>query len=446
MSVVIRLREEAMKKNHRTGSFHMSLSERMVIELGLRSGKTFREIAWEIDRDPTTISKEVKRVIWANGNPKDSVDCLLVRSCRRTDLCMGTDCTSFCKTCDAVICTEGCSRRKPANCEKLLRPPYVCNGCERARACHLRKVYYKAKDAERIYERKKSDSRRGINMTKAELTRLNELVSPLILRHQSLNHIYATHAEEIGVSRATLYKYIAEGVLDAKTMDLPRKIRYKKRKKARNDEPQREYSYRRGRTYRHFEREIAAHPEWDVVEMDTVKGGAAKGPCLLTMLFRSCGLMLIYLLPDCTAASVARQFDRLTAALGLELFREMFPVILTDNGSEFKKVDDLERTKDGAERTRIFYCDPQQTNQKSRLERNHEYIRYCIPKGKKMYWLTEEKVRRMMNHINGAIRASLNNHSPYDVALVLKKREALDKLGLTFVSPDNVQLNPALLK
>ena len=75
-----------------------------------------------------------------------------------------------------------------------------------------------------------------------------------------------------------------------------------------------------------------------------------------------------------------------------------------------------------------------------------ENIRYCIPKGNKMYWLTEEKVRRMMNHINGAIRASLNNHSPYDVALVLKKKEALDKLGLTFVSPDNVQLNPALLK
>ena len=80
------------------------------------------------------------------------------------------------------------------------------------------------------------------NMTKEELKRLNELVSPLILQHQSLNHIFATHAEEIGVSRATLYKYIAEGILDAKTMDLPRKIRYKKRKKAKNAVPQRDYS------------------------------------------------------------------------------------------------------------------------------------------------------------------------------------------------------------
>ena len=210
----------------------MDLSERMVIELGLRQGKTFREIAWEINRDPTTVAKEVKRVVHAKDFLDDPVDCFYVRSCRRTDLCMGTDCTSFCKTCSAVLCTEVCSRRKPAHCERLLRPPYVCNGCEHARVCHLQKKYYKAKEAERIYERKKSDSRRGINLTKAELTSLNELVSPLILRHQSLNHIYATHADEIGVSRATLYKYIAEGILDAKTMDLPRKIRYKKRKKA----------------------------------------------------------------------------------------------------------------------------------------------------------------------------------------------------------------------
>ena len=138
--------------------------------------------------------------------------------------------------------------------------------------------------------------------------------------------------------------------------------------------------------------------------------------------------------------------NRLTKALGIRRLRKLYPVILTDNGRCFKNALALEYTKSGSPRTKIFYCDPQQTNQKSRLERNHEYIRYCIPKGKKMYWLTEEKVRRIMNHINGAIRASLNNHSPYDVALVLKKREALDKLGLQFVSPDNVQLNPALLK
>ena len=118
----------------------MSLSERMVIEHGLRVGKTFREIAWEIARDPTTVSKEVKRVIWANGNPKDLADCLYASSCRRTDLCMGMNCTSFCKACDAVNCAEVCGRRKPARCEKLLRPPYVCNGCERTKICHLRKV------------------------------------------------------------------------------------------------------------------------------------------------------------------------------------------------------------------------------------------------------------------------------------------------------------------
>ena len=46
----------------------------------------------------------------------------------------------------------------------------------------LRKVYYKAKDAERIYERKKSESRRGINMTKAELTSLQLTKLPLLVK------------------------------------------------------------------------------------------------------------------------------------------------------------------------------------------------------------------------------------------------------------------------
>ena len=438
--------EEAMKKEYREGSFHMSLSERMVIEQGLRARKTFKEIAWEINRDPTTVSKEIKRVVQACDFLDDPVNCYYASECRRTDLCEEADCTSYCKECSVVLCTEKCRRWRPGHCERLLKPPYVCNGCSEAYKCHLRKKYYKAKDAERIYERKKSVSRRGINMTKEELKRLNELVSPLILQHQSLNHIFATHAEEIGVSRATLYKYIAEGILDAKTMDLPRKIRYKKRKKAKNAVPQRDYSYRHGRTYRHFERYIAEHPELEIVEMDTVKGARGKGPCLLTMLFRSSGLMLIFLLSNCSQASVLRQFDKLTDILGLELFQQVFPVILTDNGSEFKDSHGLEFIKDGSQRTHVFYCDPQQTNQKSRLERNHEYIRYIIPKGRKMYWLTDALVQRMMNHINGAIRSSLNNHAPYQIAQLLMKKEALDLLGLEYVSPDKVQLNPALLK
>lgn len=145
-------------------------------------------------------------------------------------------------------------------------------------------------------------------------------------------------------------------------------------------------------------------------------------------------------------ADVVNVFDRLTDLLGLEIFRDTFPVILTDNGPEFKDSKGLEYTKDGNKRTSVFYCDSLQSNQKARLERNHELIRYIIPKGISMYWVTQEHATLMANHINSLSRDSLNSHTPYEVAELLLKKEVLNQLHLTHIPADQVQLNPALLK
>lgn len=434
-----------MKKDKNRICYHMSLSDRIVIEQGLYEKKNFRAIAKELKRDPTTISKEIKRAVGFDPNNRDMQDCKYFKHCRRTNLCEQADCSNFCKNCITINCTSMCRRCAPSFCDKLLRPPYVCNSCSSRLQCHLDKKVYRAKEAQKLYEKKLSDSRKGINMTREELLKINALVSPLLLRHQSLSHIYATHKSEVGICRSTLYKYISEGYLDARTMDLPRKIRYKKRKKAKNP-LSRDYNYRIGRTYRHFENYIAEHPELEIIEMDTVKGSRNKGPCLLTMLFRTSGLMLIFLLPECTMSAVVGLFHRICKMIGTAAFQQTFPILLTDNGPEFKNSSGIECSADGELRTRVFYCDPMHTNQKSRLERSHEYIRYIIPKGKSMHQLTREHVQLMMNHINNVKRDSLNGHSPYELAQLLIKREVLDALGLIYVSPDSVQLNPALLK
>lgn len=47
-----------------------------------------------------------------------------------------------------------------------------------------------------------------------------------------MEHIYATHAEELGCSRRTAYTYIGNGVFDIMNLDLRRKVKYKKRKKS----------------------------------------------------------------------------------------------------------------------------------------------------------------------------------------------------------------------
>ena len=140
------------------------------------------------------------------------------------------------------------------------------------------------------------------------------------------------------------------------------------------------------------------------------------------------------------------QFDWLTAALGLDTFRKLFPIILTDNGAEFKHTREMEFTVDGQRRTRIYYCDPQASWQKPHVEKNHEYIRYIRPKGSSFADLNDEKVRLMMNHINNEKRDSLNGHSPYELSLLLLDNKLHKALGLKAIAPDDVMLSPKLIK
>jgi IS30 family transposase len=156
--------------------------------------------------------------------------------------------------------------------------------------------------------------------------------------------------------------------------------------------------------------------------------------------------MLIFLLPSCTQKSVQDVFDMLYDRLGPVVFRKTFRIILTDNGPEFKDPWSIEMTANRKRRTRVFYCDPYKSNQKGRLEKSHEFIRYIIPKGRSMNKLTSEDVKLMTCHINSVARDGLNGQTPFDLAELLLSEKVLTSLGLRKVSPDRVILKPALLK
>ena len=158
--------------------------------------------------------------------------------------------------------------------------------------------------------------------------------------------------------------------------------------------------------------------------------------------------MLLFLMPDGRAESVKRVFDYLEAGLGLDTFRRLFPVILTDNGSEFKKVDELELTDEYEYRTCIYYCDPMASWQKGCIEKNHEFIRYAIPKGKSLNPYTQEDVTLLMNHINSIKRPGLGNKSPYELVDEEDKdfRNLMSLLKMHLIPPDEVHLMPDLFR
>ena len=124
--------------------------------------------------------------------------------------------------------------------------------------------------------------------------------------------------------------------------------------------------------YADFQKYLGAHPETTIVQMDSVIGRVG-GKCLLTIHFVESSLMLAFLRDANTSASVIEIINLLDEVLGAKTFNSLFPVILTDNGSEFSNPKEIEkRSTIPCNRTKIFYCDPSAPYQKGACEVNHD--------------------------------------------------------------------------
>ena len=179
--------------------------------------------------------------------------------------------------------------------------------------------------------------------------------------------------------------------------------------------------------------------------MDTVEGQKG-GKVLLTLFFRSCSFMLVFLLEEKTQKCVRDALNSLSELLGIEIFQKLFPIILTDNGSEFLNIDELEYDIWVEIKTIVYYCDPNCSWQKGMIEKNHEYIRYIIPKGQSFDGYTQTDITLMTNHINGTARDNLNGCTPYQLSRMLLDNTLHEKLFYQEVAPDDVMLKPALIK
>ena len=177
---------EIEKKNK-----HMTLEDRIEIQECLSKGMTFKAIAARISKDPTTVSKEVKlhSKTYTNGFVK-------------TDEC----------------------------CPRLLRAPFVCNGCEKrsyASCKYIRRKYF-AKEAQKEYELVLSESREGIPLNKAEFYETEQTISTAVKAGQHIYH--AIHANKLPVSKSTVYRHITKGCYSISPLDLPRALKFKPRK------------------------------------------------------------------------------------------------------------------------------------------------------------------------------------------------------------------------
>lgn len=423
--------------------------ERLELQKYLKESLSFKEISRRLCKNPTTISREVRRYSSevATGYPGFPYNACKSRfTCRKKDVC-GKNCTRksdiYCKLCTS--CNVNCPEFLEEICTARFRVPYICNGCDTLGRCTLIKNIYDAEHSHIEAYKTISESRSGLCVSEDEIARLNAIISPLAQKGQSVHQICATHEDELMCSEKTIYNYIDACLFDVRNIDLPRKVRFRERYK--KPEFKVDKGCRIGRNYEDFNAFLDKNPDISVVQMDSVIGSKG-GKCLLTIHFVDTSLMLAFIRDANTSQSVIDIFNELESLLGKDSFRQLFPVVLTDNGSEFSnpKVIEYGSEKYGGLRTRIFYCDAGRPYQKGAIEVNHELIRRVLPKGSSFNHLEQEDIRLMMNHINSYKRKKLNNRTPYETFSFYHGEEVLHKLGCAPVAAGDIMLKPALLK
>ncbi|NLB18878.1 MAG: IS30 family transposase [Syntrophomonadaceae bacterium] len=426
-------------------NLHLTLSERIEIEKALRDGATFTEIGNRLGKDPSTISKEVRNHFIIKDGGSRFNPCSHRTTCKHNrDIC--SKCSySWSKECAkcSTRCYRICKDFKEMFCVKHKRPPYVCNGCPSRVTCYLRKHIYEAKFAQKEYETTLIESRQGFAISPEELCRIDAIVSPLIQQGQSVHHICTNNTDAIMLDEKTVYNYIDAGLLSVGNLDLPRKVRYRIRKKKKPVRVDKQCHH--GRTYEDYLKYMDANPDTAVVQMDSVEGKKG-GKVLLTIFLSNCAIMIAFIREHNTARSVTQIFNSLDTILGRDAFCELFPIILTDRGSEFTDPASIEFDADGNRRTHKFYCDLQRSDQKGGCEVTHEMIRRVLPKGTPFDHLTQDDIDCMMSHINSYTRKKLNNRSAHQLFSTIHSEEILVKLHMKLIPANEINLTPAILK
>ena len=394
--------------------------ERNTVQRMLERGASCRQIARELGRSPSTVSSEVashRFVTAPRGRRGERVD-------------TGTDLS--------------------AACPRLAAWPRCCNGCGRYRAVGCKRrphVFYDARAAQLCADSALVSSRRGIDADEPAAAEALALIRDGLRRGLSPEQLSARNGGPVDLSPSTIYRWVAAGYDGMTNMELRRKVGYRPRS---HRAPKRATPHSARRSHSAFLElgEDACAAAW---EMDTVEGARGDSARLLTLLHRPSRLQLALPLPDGTCASVLAALGGVRSALGAGGTARVFGAVLTDNGSEFADegaIAALLGEREGE--TRLFYCDPRQSQQKGACERNHVEIRKLLPKGAGIRFdrLAAADCALLMSHVNSEPRGTLGFATPARAFRAMLGADAaalLDAYGIEDVPVGELDLTPGLI-
>lgn len=409
-----------------TKNTHFTIETRLFIEEELDKGTSITDISKKLFRDRSNIGREIDKhktikfpTSFNRNNP-----CIHFNTCSKR----------------YFECFKTCINFVESNpCEKLNSSPHVCNSCSKKQCIHV-KYYYNAKEANAQYLDNLIKSRSKIHYSNLELNILNNDFYNLVIQTKSIYHsIKIINLKGFNFNIKTIYRQIKQGLLRLQSSDLPRTNN--KRKNFEIDK-----SYKRdvsGHTYEDYEKYKLNNPQAIEWQMDCVQGIQGKEePVFLTLQIVEIKFLFIFIINKQTSTAVLEKLKEFKEYFNIQKFNKLLEILLTDNGHEFIKLDELSSLLPKAS---IFYCHPYSSYEKGSIENNHELIRRVIPQGVSLKCYTKNEISLLCSNINSLFRKELDGKCPFDLINKYVSTEILNKLGLTYIEPEKVTLIPELL-
>jgi IS30 family transposase len=139
-------------------------------------------------------------------------------------------------------------------------------------------------------------------------------------------------------------------------------------------------------------------------EADTVMGAGSKD-CVVTLVERKTGLVLVGKLADRTAGSLSRRAVSLMRGRGAR-----FETVTADNGTEFHDYHRVERLT-GA---RFYFARPYHAWERGSNENANGLLRQYLPKGSRMAGLTQQQCNAIARKLNTRPRKRLGFRTPLE--------------------------------
>ena len=207
--------------------------------------------------------------------------------------------------------------------------------------------------------------------------------------------------DEFSISFQSIYRHVRRDWRAGGTLYLELRRRYKRRKRHYGLE-------RRGRLQgkRMIEERppgIESRLEVGHWEIDTVMGASWEKPCIVTLVERATGYLLIGKLPNRTTKALNRRTIELIRSAPLPCL-----TITSDNGTEFHGYREIE----AAVGTTVYFARPHHPWQRGTNENTNGLIRQYLAKGKSMARLTQQQCEAIAHRINNRPRKRYEYQTP----------------------------------